>query len=160
MRSCGTGKLGKPDEQAHLPSPSFGTKHLMLDSFERWFKVGESLGMLSKGEIIQAHVNQGADLDIRHARRTPEFYTLPVILHRTSNIAKLAVKPSEGVRQTPIDKQVFALFRLRHPFMQPGERLGIVSGTPAGLTQEGQTEQLNESVMDITGYAQPLLTEV
>src|SRR5215813_10794289 len=115
----------------------------MLNSFERWLKVGESLGMLSKGEIIQAHVNQGADLDILHARPTPEFYTLLIILHRTSNIAKLAVKPSEGVHQTPIDKQVFALFRLRHPFMQHDERLSIVAGTPASLTQEGQTEQLN-----------------
>jgi hypothetical protein len=73
IRACGRRKLGKPEEQVRLPAPSLGAKYLMLNPFERRLKVGEGLRVLSKCEIVQAQIHQGADLHIRHAGRTPKF---------------------------------------------------------------------------------------
>jgi hypothetical protein len=136
------------------------TKRLALDSLEGQLERRQGTGILAQREIIETQINHSADLHIGNARGPPQLYTLVIELNRPGDGAKFTAKPAEGVREPTNNERILPLLRLGPAFVQHGECLSIVPGTPAGLTQKSQRTQLCEAIIDGTGDDDTLLPEL
>ena len=90
----------------------------------------------------------------------PEVGTLVIALGSTGHRAQLTGEPPQGILHAAQNEHIVQLACLGHDVVRDAERLGIVSLTPAGETQQRQTEQLVKAFMEVTGNGHALLGEV
>src|SRR6266702_1938815 len=160
MVTGGIRKLCEPREDAHLPPPAVRAKRFPDHPVEHGFKVRQGMGRLPKRQVVKPEVNDGADLHIGNAMGAPEVGTLVIQLGSTGHRAQLTGEPPQVILHTAQKEHIVPLVCLGHDVVRDAERLGIVSLTPAGETQKGETVQLMKAFMDVTGKRRTLLGTV
>src|SRR5262245_11971954 len=160
MVTGGIGKLGKPDENAHLPPPVVGAKRFPDHAVERGCQVRPGTGRLTERQVVPTEIDEGADLHIGNAMGAPEVGTLVIELGSTGHRAQLTGEPPQVILHTAQKEHIVPLVCLGHDVVRDAERLGIVALTPAGETQKGETVQSMKAHMYVTGKRPDLLGTV
>ena len=130
------------------PPPAVGAEGVLVHADLRLLPEGDRPVHLTKVQVIEADVDERADLDVGILDPPPDVGRFAVELERAPEIAELLVEPPQRVQKAALDEPVLKLARAPQAALDGRPGLGELAERDLRQADEGDGEELVEAVVN------------